>query len=159
MEQMCASAYPAKKSKKTFSDQPKKFFCFFGTQKCRIILKFAGQKEAHICSILAKFQVNRSKNDEVMDKNVFSLVCLFTLSDQPLYEKSQNQWFKDIKLIMPTLLILLFTIFIMVTVIPYAFSSVIKQLNAVQAQEALGDFFQQCINFPTPNHPFLIPYT
>ena len=38
---------------------------------------------------------------------------------------------------MPTLLILLFTLFIMVTVIPYAFSSVIKQLRAVQALEAI----------------------
>merc|ERR1719285_1201139 len=37
---------------------------------------------------------------------------------------------------MPTVLILLFTLFIMVTVIPYAFSSVIKQLQAVQALEA-----------------------
>merc|ERR1719348_444587 len=36
---------------------------------------------------------------------------------------------------MPTVLILLFTLFIMVTVIPYAFSSVIKQLQAVQALE------------------------
>ena len=44
----------------------------------------------------------------------------------------------DVKLIMPTLLILLFTVFIMVTVIPYAFSSVIKQLRAVQALEAAG---------------------
>ena len=43
------------------------------------------------------------------------------------------------KLIMPTLLILLFTIFIMVTVIPYAFSSVIKQLKAVRALEAAGE--------------------
>jgi len=42
----------------------------------------------------------------------------------------------DVKLIMPTVLILLFTLFIMVTVIPYAFSSVIKQLQAVQALEA-----------------------
>merc|ERR1712088_938478 len=41
----------------------------------------------------------------------------------------------DIKLIMPTVLILLFTLFIMVTVIPYAFSSVIKQLQAVWALE------------------------
>ena len=47
---------------------------------------------------------------------------------------------KDIKLIMPTLLILLFTIFVMVTVIPYAFSSVIKQLKAVDALEAGGKF-------------------
>ena len=39
---------------------------------------------------------------------------------------------------MPTILILLFTIFIMVTVIPYAFSSVIKQLEAVRALEAAG---------------------
>merc|ERR1719309_598194 len=37
---------------------------------------------------------------------------------------------------MPTVLILLFTLFIMVTVIPYAFSSVIKQLQAVQELEA-----------------------
>ena len=36
---------------------------------------------------------------------------------------------------MPTVCILLFTILIMVTVIPYAFSSVIKQLQAVQALE------------------------
>ena len=47
----------------------------------------------------------------------------------------------DVKLIMPTLLILLFTIFIMVTVIPYAFSSVIKQLKAVRALEAAGAYF------------------
>eukprot|EP00090_Calanus_glacialis_P010462 TRINITY_DN18849_c0_g1_i1.p1 TRINITY_DN18849_c0_g1~~TRINITY_DN18849_c0_g1_i1.p1 ORF type:complete len:110 (-),score=40.14 TRINITY_DN18849_c0_g1_i1:83-412(-) len=40
---------------------------------------------------------------------------------------------QDIRLIMPTVCILLFTILIMVTVIPYAFSSVIKQLQAVQA--------------------------
>ena len=46
--------------------------------------------------------------------------------------------FADVKLIMPTILILLFTIFIMVTVIPYAFSSVIKQLKAVRALEAAG---------------------
>ena len=52
----------------------------------------------------------------------------------------------DIKLIMPTLLILLFTIFVMLTVIPYAFSSVIKQLRAVRALEAAGDsFFLICI--------------
>jgi hypothetical protein len=46
---------------------------------------------------------------------------------------------RDIKLILPTVLILLFTLFIMVTVIPYAFSSVIKQLQAVMALEAQGD--------------------
>jgi len=43
--------------------------------------------------------------------------------------------FQDIKLILPTVCILLFTLLIMVTVIPYAFSSVIKQLRAVQALE------------------------
>ena len=41
----------------------------------------------------------------------------------------------DIKLIMPTVLILIFTLFVMVTVIPYAFSSVIKQLQGVWALE------------------------
>ena len=39
---------------------------------------------------------------------------------------------------MPTALILVFTIFIMVTVIPYAFSSVLKQMEAVRAMEAAG---------------------
>jgi len=41
----------------------------------------------------------------------------------------------DIKLIMPTVCILLFTLFVMVTVIPYAFSAVIKQLQGVWALE------------------------
>ena len=41
----------------------------------------------------------------------------------------------DIKLIMPTVCILLFTVFVMVTVIPYAFSAVIKQLQGVWALE------------------------
>ena len=36
---------------------------------------------------------------------------------------------------MPTVLILIFTLFIMVTVIPYAFSNVIKQLQAVRLLE------------------------
>ena len=41
---------------------------------------------------------------------------------------------------MPTVLILLFTLLIMVTVIPYAFSSVIKQLQAVRKlEEQQGD--------------------
>jgi len=42
---------------------------------------------------------------------------------------------KDIRLILPTLLILLFTLIIMVTVIPYAFASVFRQLEAVRALE------------------------
>ena len=48
---------------------------------------------------------------------------------------------RDVKLIMPTVLILLFTVLIIITVIPYAFSSVIKQLKAVQAMEAAGTHF------------------
>ena len=48
---------------------------------------------------------------------------------------------RDVKLIMPTVLILLFTVLIIITVIPYAFSSVIKQLKAVQAMEAAGTIF------------------
>ena len=51
------------------------------------------------------------------------------------YEEDRGVTCTDIKLIMPTVLILLFTLFIMVTVIPYAFSSVIKQLQAVWALE------------------------
>ena len=51
------------------------------------------------------------------------------------FEEERSVTCTDIKLIMPTVLILLFTLFIMVTVIPYAFSSVIKQLQAVWALE------------------------
>ena len=54
------------------------------------------------------------------------------------FSKLHSPVILDVKLIMPTLLILLFTIFIMVTVIPYAFSSVIKQLKAVRELEAAG---------------------
>ena len=57
------------------------------------------------------------------------------------FEEERGVTCTDIKLIMPTVLILLFTLFIMVTVIPYAFSSVIKQLKAVRALEAAGAYF------------------
>ena len=40
---------------------------------------------------------------------------------------------------MPTILILLFTVLIIVTVIPYAFLSVINQLKAVYAMEEAGN--------------------
>eukprot|EP00090_Calanus_glacialis_P024922 TRINITY_DN38693_c0_g1_i1.p1 TRINITY_DN38693_c0_g1~~TRINITY_DN38693_c0_g1_i1.p1 ORF type:complete len:144 (-),score=44.36 TRINITY_DN38693_c0_g1_i1:96-527(-) len=45
-------------------------------------------------------------------------------------EEHDGVTFKDIKQILPTCLILIVTVIIMVTVIPYAFSSVIKQLEA-----------------------------
>ena len=47
---------------------------------------------------------------------------------------------RDVRLIMPTLVILLFTILVILTVIPYAFSSVIKQLRMVQTMEAAGQY-------------------
>ena len=47
---------------------------------------------------------------------------------------------RDVRLIMPTLVILLFTLLIILTVIPYAFSSVIKQLRMVQAMEEAGEY-------------------
>ena len=57
------------------------------------------------------------------------------VSKEDRFEEDRGVTCTDIKLIMPTVLILLFTLFIMVTVIPYAFSSVIKQLQAVWALE------------------------
>ena len=57
------------------------------------------------------------------------------------FEEERGVTCTDIKLIMPTVLILLFTLFIMVTVIPYAFSSVIKQLQAVWALEEQSNQF------------------
>ena len=41
-------------------------------------------------------------------------------------------------MILPTAIILILTVVIMVTVIPYAFSSVLKQMEAVRALEAAG---------------------
>ena len=61
---------------------------------------------------------------------------------------------QDIKLIMPTALILIFTIIIMVTVIPYAFSSVLKQMEAVRAMEAAGSHIileHQFSDIPPPS--------
>ena len=62
-----------------------------------------------------------------------------------------NNFVQDIKLIMPTVLILLFKLFVILTFIPYAFQSVIKQLQAVWAVEeqrmAVYNMYFSC-----PNH-------
>jgi len=67
-----------------------------------------------------------------------------TTSDRPVtsrttknekHDEHDGITLKDIRLILPTLLILLFTLIIMVTVIPYAFASVFRQLEAVRALE------------------------
>ena len=42
-------------------------------------------------------------------------------------------------MILPTLVILLITLIIMLTVIPYAFSTVFKQMEAIRALESLQD--------------------
>jgi len=55
-------------------------------------------------------------------------------------EEHDGVTFKDIKQIMPTCLILIVTVIIMVTVIPYAFSSVIKQM---QAADQMADWKEQ----------------
>ena len=68
-----------------------------------------------------------------------SVVSASSVPSKVCVKQDRSITCKDIKLIMPTLLILLFTIFVMVTVIPYAFSSVIKQLKAVHALEAAGN--------------------
>ena len=60
-------------------------------------------------------------------------------SKVPLKEDlDRNITWKDVQLILPTVLILLFTILVMVTVIPYAFSSVFRQMELVRAMEAAG---------------------
>ena len=43
---------------------------------------------------------------------------------------------RDVRLILPTALILLFTLVVLLTVIPHAFSTVLRQLEAVKALEA-----------------------
>ena len=42
-------------------------------------------------------------------------------------------------MILPTLVILLITLIIMLTVIPYAFSTVFKQMEAIRSLESLQD--------------------
>ena len=62
-----------------------------------------------------------------------------THSKVPFMEDmDRNITWKDVQLILPTVLILLFTVLVMVTVIPYAFSSVFRQMEAVKAMEAAG---------------------
>ena len=60
-----------------------------------------------------------------------------TLADQDSIEEDVDRpvTCSDIKQIMPTVIILIITLFVMVTVIPYAFSSVIKQVLGVMAME------------------------
>ena len=53
-------------------------------------------------------------------------------------DMDRNITWKDVRLILPTVMILLFTILVMLTVIPYAFSSVFRQMEAVRAMEAAG---------------------
>ena len=66
-------------------------------------------------------------------------------SKAPLKEDlDRNITWKDVQLILPTVLILLFTILVMVTVIPYAFSSVFRQMEAVRAMEAAGWLHVEC---------------
>ena len=60
-------------------------------------------------------------------------------SKAPLKEDAdRNITWKDVQHILPTVLILLFTVLVMVTVIPYAFSTVFRQMEAVRAMEAAG---------------------
>jgi len=57
-------------------------------------------------------------------------------------EKERKITLRDIQLIMPTAIILVLTIVIIITVIPYAFSSVLKQMEAVRALEAAAKLRQ-----------------
>jgi len=64
-----------------------------------------------------------------------SVLSAGTIASKDSFEEDRSVTCQDVKHIMPTVLILLFTLFVMVTVIPYAFSSVIKQLQGVWALE------------------------
>ena len=54
---------------------------------------------------------------------------------------------------MPTAIILVLTIVIIITVIPYAFSSVLKQMEAVRALEAAGINHHVFVSSVTHNLP------
>ena len=63
-------------------------------------------------------------------------------------ELQKIRW-KDVRQILPTVIILVFTVFIMVTIIPYAFASVIKQLQAVHVLDHSGEVQKSNISTPT----------
>ena len=69
-----------------------------------------------------------------------SILSEGTVCSKDSFDEDRSVTCMDIKLIMPTVLILIFTLFVMVTVIPYAFSSVIKQLQGVWALEEQSKF-------------------
>ena len=101
------------------------------------------------CSIpLTEMENSKSKPSDLEGQQDQASILSGVSKDT--FEEERGVTCTDIKLIMPTVLILLFTLFIMVilptsdckltlllqvTVIPYAFSSVIKQLQAVWALE------------------------
>jgi len=78
---------------------------------------------------------NKKQNHRPEDLEAQDAASILSGVSKDSFEEDRGVTCTDIKLIMPTVLILLFTLFIMVTVIPYAFSSVIKQLQAVWALE------------------------
>ena len=59
-------------------------------------------------------------------------------AQDPLLAGERRVTLRDVQLILPTLAILLLTVVIILTVIPYAFSSVLRQMEAVRALEAAG---------------------
>lgn len=76
----------------------------------------------------------------VHDSDTESVVSARSKTTSQLEEEAKMPWYrgvtcKDIRAITPTLLILLGGLLIMIFVIPYAFSSVIKQLKAEQLME------------------------
>ena len=74
-----------------------------------------------------------------------------TLAGQESIEEDRSVTCRDIKLIMPTVIILIFTLFVMVTVIPYAFSSVIKQIQGVWAMEEQSKIISRRFSFDLLN--------
>ena len=110
------------------------------------------------CSIpLTEMENSKSKPSDLEGQQDQASILSGVSKDT--FEEERGVTCTDIKLIMPTVLILLFTLFIMVilptsdckltlvlqvTVIPYAFSSVIKQLQAVWAlEEQSGKIFRE----------------
>ena len=97
-------------------------------------------------SIIVKVTPRYEKQLNLIYRNVFKVPASsnntakvkVTPRQDESFDEDRVVTFRDVKLIMPTLLILLFTLFILVTVIPYAFYKAIHQLHAVQALEEAG---------------------
>merc|ERR1712110_134042 len=86
--------------------------------------EMSGWQNTRIVLRTLSFQTSRPSSLKISDSNIES---------DETEEENRSFGCQDVKQFCPTCIILLITVVIMVTVIPYAFSNVIKQMQAADA--------------------------